>query len=310
MSEKVITNPAAQEKDGVLIKIFKHGVSSRIMHGCVAVGFTIACVSGFLLFFGVPIPRDVTALLHCCAGLLIIVPPLIYIVTNWNRFARFMGTITSYDKDDKGWITAPMGGYLDPYLWRGQPEHYVPPQDKYNTGQKLAGICLVLGALGLAITGILMWANTPEGIFGAIHVEMNTGMTTFIWTLHLVAAILTGLVFLVHVFLGAIYYVTRVEFGTMFGNGIADYAYTKKKHGKWIETLEVMSEREMEDSPEYEAYLAEKAKKAAEHAAEHEAELAEMREIAAQESAAATEPNRKAIESINARIKERAEAAQ
>lgn len=247
MSEKVINNPVAQEAPGLDIKIFKHHVSTRIMHFFVALGFIVCGVSGICLFAGAPIPRGAIALLHCIMGVVFIGAPVIYIIVSWRSFSRFMDTCTHYDKDDLGWITAPMGGYLDPYLFRGKPEHYVPPQDKYNTGQKLAGLCLILGGVGLAITGFLMWANTGDGIFGLIAINMGPGMTWFIWTLHFVACVLMLLVFAVHFFLGAVYPVTNVEFGTMFGNGIADYGYTKKKHGKWIEELELVEEHEVAD---------------------------------------------------------------
>ncbi|MBR5259225.1 MAG: cytochrome b/b6 domain-containing protein [Eggerthellaceae bacterium] len=247
MSEMEITNPAAKQESGVEVKIFKHRVASRIMHGFVAVSFCTLLITGILLVAGVDFARGASAFLHCIMGFVLIAAPIVYIIGCYKNFARFMDTCTHYDKDDWGWVKAPMGGYLDPYLFRNQPPHYVPPQDKYNTGQKGAGICLILGCVVLGATGFLMWANTPEGIFGIINLELGAGMTWFLWRLHLVTAVCTAAVFAVHFFLGAIYPVTNVEFGTMFGNGIADYAYTKKKHGKWLNTLEVREEKEVQD---------------------------------------------------------------
>ena len=108
----------------------------------------------------------------------------------------------------------------------------------------------MLGGIALAITGFLMWGNTAEGIFGLIKLDMSPGMTWLIWTLHFVACVCMILVLCVHFFLSAIHPVTRVEFFTMFGNGIADYSYTKKKHGKWLNSLEVIKEREVADKNE------------------------------------------------------------
>lgn len=248
MSEMELTNPTVQETPGVEIKIFKHHVSTRIMHFFVALGFVICAVTGLLLFFEVDLSRSVLAMLHVVMGLCFVVAPIVYIIFRWRYFARFMGTALHYDKDDLGWVKAPMGGYLDPFLFRGKPEHYVPPQDKYNTGQKAAGICLIVGGVVLAATGVLMWANTANGIFGLIVIDMSPGMTWFIWTLHFIAACLTLVVFAVHFFLGALYRPTNVEFFTMFGRGYADYAYTRKKHGKWINTLVVKEEHEVPDA--------------------------------------------------------------
>lgn len=283
MSEMHLTNPAAIGGEGVDIKIFKHKVSSRIMHGCVALAFCTLLITGIILFFGIDVPRGIMANLHGLMGILFLGAPVIYLFVNWKSFARFMGTATHYDKNDWGWVKAPMGGYLDPYLWHGEPEHYVPPQEKYNTGQKGAGVCLVLGAVVLAATGFLMWGNTADGILGIIKWEIAPGMTWFLWTLHGVAALCTSAVFAVHFFLGAIYPVTNVEFGTMFGNGIADYKYTKKKHGMWLESLETISEVEKQNTPEYIA----------------KADTVKMPEKIAMNSAAATAANRKAIDEIN-----------
>lgn len=263
MSEKEILNPAAQETDGVMIKIFKHHVSARIAHGCVALGFCLCAITGILLVSGADFARGFAGSLHGIMGLLLIIAPIVFAVTRFKLFARFIGTSLYYDKDDLGWITAPMGGYLDPYLFRGKPEHYVPPQDKYNTGQKFAAVFLFLGTLALAITGLLMWANTSGGILGLIKIELAPGTTWLLWRAHLVICILTLCIFAVHFFLGAIYPVTNVELPTMFGNGIADYAYTKKKHGKWLETLETIQESEKEETPEYLEYVEKKKLKAA-----------------------------------------------
>lgn len=284
MSKMKLTNPAAIASPGVDIKIAKHKLSSRIAHGFVALAFCTLLVTGVLLFFGIDVPRAVMANLHGIMGIVFLGAPLIYVCVNYKSWARFVGTVFHYDKDDWGWIKAPMGGYLDPYLWHGEPEHYVPPQDKYNTGQKGAGVVLLLGAIVLAATGFLMWGNTADGILGLIKWEIAPGMTWFIWTLHGVAALVSVAIFAVHFFLGAIYPVTNVEFGTMFGNGIADYHYTEKKHGKWLETLEVMNEVEKPSTPEYLA----------------KASAAEAPEKIAMNSAAATAANKKAIDEINA----------
>lgn len=248
MSEMKITNPAAQEAPGVEIRVFKHHVATRIMHCCVAIGFLTCAVSGLLLFAGFEIPRGTIALLHCIAGALFIGAPVVYALVRFRYFARFSDTVTSYNKDDLGWFTAPMGGYLDPILnlvRKPRRESYVPPQDKYNAGQKMAGLCLMAGGIVLAITGFLMWANTAAGIFGVIKIDLSSGMTWLVWTLHFIACVGMALVFLVHFFLSAVHPVTRVEFFTMFGNGIANYAYTKKKHGKWLNALEVKEEKDV-----------------------------------------------------------------
>ena len=48
MSEMTITNPAAQEQPGLELRIFKHNLSTRIMHLCVAIGFMYCGITGLL----------------------------------------------------------------------------------------------------------------------------------------------------------------------------------------------------------------------------------------------------------------------
>jgi formate dehydrogenase subunit gamma len=70
---------------------------------------------------------------HRWAGIVFIAGPVLYILLNFDRFARFIDTISSISKDDFGWLKV-MGGYL-PFI----KVEEVPPQDKYNAGQKCWG---------------------------------------------------------------------------------------------------------------------------------------------------------------------------
>lgn len=242
MSEIEITNPVAQEQPGVEIKILKHKIGTRVAHGCVAVSFIICAITGFLLWLGVDMPRGVIALVHGIAGLVLIGAPVVYVCSKFGRFSRFVDTITHFDKDDAGWWKAPVGGYLS------KKERHVPAQDKYNSGQKLLGCIMMICVFILGISGILMWTNAGVGLLGLFHIETSPGMTNLLWTVHIVIALIAFLCFCGHFWLAAIFSKSRMELPTMFGNGETEYDYTKKKNGKWLNTLVTLDERIVPDA--------------------------------------------------------------
>lgn len=235
MSEMELTNPAVIADDDTEVRILKHRLPTRIMHGVAAAAFCLLAISGLMLLFGYSFGSFYVALIHCLMGLAFIIAPLLWMIFDFREFSKFIATIFHYDKDDAGWVKAPMGGYLDPFIKRGKDPSYVPPMGKYNTGQKGAGVVLMVCAIILAATGIVMWGAAGSGYFGLFTLDLAPQMVLITWRIHLVAAIVILLTFAVHFFLGAIYPPTRVEFGTMFGNGVADYDYSVHKHGRWLE---------------------------------------------------------------------------
>ncbi len=242
MSEMKLTNPAVVKvEEGTVVKVYKHGLATRIMHGICAVCCVCLIVTGCMLLFGFKAGSEMVALIHCMLGLVFVVAPLVWAITNWKEFCAFISNIFHYDKDDAGWIKAPMGGYLDAFIGRKDNPSYVPPQGKYNTGQKLAGVFLMLGGLALGMTGLIMWAASGNGIFG-LHIDVAPQAVMILWRIHLVVAILMTLLVCVHFVMGAILPATRVEFTTMFGDGYADMDYCVKKHGKWLESMKVDEE--------------------------------------------------------------------
>lgn len=242
MSKTTLTNPAVIESDGIDIKIRKHNASTMIMHGCVASGFIICGISGIVLWLGGDdAMRGMISHLHWIAGILFFFAPIIYIVSNFKKFARFTDQVTTFGKRDWGWLLVPFGGYPAEHLnlLRKNKKHpYVPPQDKYNAGQKAAALVLMFGSLVLGVSGLIMVAD------GGSLIALTPAMTWLIWRIHLIAAIITILVFLVHFYLSAIWPANRKgEFGSMWKDGQADYEFTAEEHGEWLNTLEIIGER-------------------------------------------------------------------
>jgi formate dehydrogenase subunit gamma len=137
-------------------------VVERVAHWLYALLFLIALVSGLLTW----IPstrarlggaRHGVELRHALTGFaMIVVPLLILLVVNRRRLLEDVRQIDRWSAADRRWFWAALrGGTL-----RRQE---MPPQGKFNAGQKVNAVLVAAIAVGLAITGgfLLAKASLP-----------------------------------------------------------------------------------------------------------------------------------------------------
>ena len=127
------------------------------MHGVHMLCFLLLLFTGVGFFFrvewisalfGGPAAASVV---HRVAAVIFTVGPGLYTLMRWERFCRFIDTIsTLLGKDDRAWFLAG-GGYI-PFLRREVPE-----QDKDNAGQKMLAWIVIIGCLLFILTGYPMW---------------------------------------------------------------------------------------------------------------------------------------------------------
>lgn len=208
-------------------KVLKHGEQTRMMHWLHAVAFTLLAITGIAFYFdwlwlakifGGPANAS---LVHRWAGVAFVLGPTIYILLNFERFAKFIDTISSISKDDVKWLTT-MGGYI-PFL-KGE----IPPQDKYNAGQKILGWLIIIGSVLIIITGFPMWFWRHD---------IPAALLAICYNIHLWDAIIMVLLVGGHFFLAAIHPKSRVEFSSMMLDGLVDAEFTAHHNSKWFETL-------------------------------------------------------------------------
>ncbi len=121
----------------------------------------------------------------------------------------------------------------------GKP-HHLPSQDAYNAGQKAYGYVVILGTLGIGLTGVIMtfsYLLPPE-----LH-----GILPWLRILHFgsVGAIVIGLV--VHVYMAAFFPEEKSAFFSMF-NGEVDALYARLHHKKWYD-------EKMKEEKDYELHV-------------------------------------------------------
>jgi formate dehydrogenase subunit gamma len=107
----------------------------------------------------------------------------------------------------------------------------VPPQDRFNAGQKLFYWAMYYGALVLVLTGIVMWF--PE------YVPLGLAwIRPLVILIHVSAALITIGGFIIHIYMGA-FFVPESSAAMLFGDVSAAWARTH--HRLWY--MRVSKER-------------------------------------------------------------------
>lgn len=202
--------------------ILKHPLSVRIFHYLLIISFLPLAVTGVVLYFKpfAEITMNLTMQIHIVAGVLLSLDAVAFFFIGLDRVVLFVKRMFTLSINDVKWF-AVLGGYPQKFLLKKKVP--VPPMGKYNSGQKLFGICVLIGGTILIGTGWILWAfphNFPRqtvALFGTLH-------TVFGWLLT---------VFLpVHLFLGIYMF---DDFKAMLLNGKIPYEEARNVSPLWVE---------------------------------------------------------------------------
>jgi formate dehydrogenase subunit gamma len=205
----------ARDREDVAVgnEIVRHRLASRLIHWSVAATFFISLVTGLPIW--TPIfgwmanlvgGLSVCRWLHPWAG-------IAFTVISTFQFFHWVKEMTLGPKERKEWLGPGVMKYLK---YQGDDSEV----GKYNGGQKLFFYAVTLGALGLLVSGIVMWFPLT---FPQIVRELS-------YLLHDVTFILFVAAIIWHIYLG-----TAAEPGT-FGamvRGTVTKSWAKLHHPKW-----------------------------------------------------------------------------
>ena len=204
----------ARDKEDVLVgdEIVRHKLSSRVIHWIVAVAFFVCLFTGMpiwtpvfgwmaYLFGGLTVCRE----LHPWAGLVFFVAVLIETI-DWAADMMF-------EPQEKGWWGPKLFQYL---RWETEDEDV----GKYNGGQKFFFWTMGLGALGLLLSGLMMWF--PRS-FPRVLMQ-------FAFLIHDTTFILFAVAVVFHIYLG-----TSAEPGTFrsMTRGTVTRKWARLHHPRW-----------------------------------------------------------------------------
>ncbi len=205
--------------------IFRWVLTERIGHWAYVVLFVAALVSASAAGEGREESASAAgngATIHGAIGLVMVGLPLVlFLLFARRRLVDDLREITHWDADDRLWLRkAVLGGAL--------LRREMPPQGRFNAGQKLATVLAAVLALGIVVTGcVLLFAGRgrlSEGAFEAtvgVHVGFVIGAVV----------VLAGHVGHVVLLKGGTKYLA-----SMF-SGRLDEQTAKEHHYKWWEQV-------------------------------------------------------------------------
>lgn len=203
--------------------------TQRFVHWLHAAAFFVLMATGLMLYipwFGNSIAQGdgghAIRLIHRIGAIAWALVPIIYVVFDSREWLASMERVFTWSREDLGWLQA-----APAYYFLGH-EEAMPPQDKFNTGQKLFYLVLIICVVVSGTTGLIMWFGrgvVPAGIFQ--------------WSVffHDLAAIASGSFFLVHFYLSVMHPLMKGGINGMLFGWMSE-EYVKRHHAKYFEELQ------------------------------------------------------------------------
>lgn len=202
--------------------ILKHPWRVRIFHYLLIVSFLPLAVTGVILYFKPLIDSEMNLVMqiHVTGGVVLSLDAAAFFLLAFDRVVLFVKRVFTFSMDDIRWF-AVLGGYPQKLLMGKKIP--VPPMGKYNSGQKLFGICIFIGGAVLIISGLMLWAF-PHLMPRAAMAYLGLLHTFFGWFLTLFLC--------VHLFLGVYMF---DDFKAMILHGKIPYKEAGEMSPRWVE---------------------------------------------------------------------------
>ncbi len=209
-------------------EILMFGAGQRFVHWLHTATFAVLMLTGVMIYvpwFGNSIARGdgghIIRLIHRVGAIGFMLVPILYVIFDFEGLLAAMKRIFTWNKDDLGWLKA-----APAYYFLGD-EEAMPPQDKYNTGQKLFYLTVVICMVGFIVTGLIMW-------FG----KGGVSPTLFLWSvfIHDLCTIVYGAFFLVHFVLSVMHPLMKGAINGMLFGWMPE-EYVKHHHARYYEEL-------------------------------------------------------------------------
>jgi len=126
------------------------------MHWLHTATFVPLALTGLILYlpFLQPLAQGAAGqwirLIHRGAAVIFGLLPIIYLIIQPRRLLMSLREFM-FDKDDIGWLKGAFGYYL---LGKHTA---MPPQGRFNTGEKMNGLVIILAWAAFGVTGLVMW---------------------------------------------------------------------------------------------------------------------------------------------------------
>ncbi|HWE61060.1 MAG TPA: cytochrome b/b6 domain-containing protein [Chloroflexota bacterium] len=211
------------------LRIKRFNWTQRALHWSHAITFFILLATGSILLIrplGELVGQHLLILtIHEYTSVFYITGPLVWLLLgNRRSLLRDIRQFDEWDDDDIEWLRES--------LRKGPSARSLPPQGRFNAGQKLNGILTIAATIGFIITGLILWrVSWLPGFLKGTDVSNNA---VFLHELLTYASI--GLV-AGHIYLAAIARSTRPAL-TALTDGTVPLSYARAHHPKWAAEVE------------------------------------------------------------------------
>jgi len=201
----------------------KYSAMERVFHWGHTVTFLLLAMTGMILFFPFlrPLARgdggQLIRLVHRGAAIGYGALPLMYIILEPRRAWMSLKSVFKVSRYDVEWVKG-----MIPYYMFGRHEA-MAPQDRFNTGEKLNAVVIIMGSIVFAATGLVMWFGkglVPIGLFQVMVV------------LHDLAMVVTVSMFIVHLYLAVVHPLMWAGLVSMRFE-VTSAAYAQEHHALW-----------------------------------------------------------------------------
>ncbi len=202
--------------------IQKHPLNVRIFHYILLLSFLPLAATGLLLYFkplsqaGMQLTYDI----HIIAGVVMALDAVAFTLMAFDRVILFVSRVFSFSSRDVKWFMV-LGGYPQKFLLGKKVP--VPPMNKYNSGQKLFGACVLIGGTILILSGLVLWLIPHAAPRDVVY---------FLGQAHLISGLVLTAFLPVHLFL-AVYRFD--DFKAMMVHGNVPYHDAAEYTPLWVE---------------------------------------------------------------------------
>ncbi|MGQ9926142.1 MAG: formate dehydrogenase subunit gamma [Chloroflexaceae bacterium] len=216
-----VTRPC---KDRRQVLVMRFTAGERIAHWVHFIAFTILLGTGLFLYmpalrpFAVGEAGEASRLAHRGAAILFMAAPLVYLIWSPRDFFYSLREAFTWGPDDLGWLRAAWG-----YYTRGDTAQ-MPPQGKYNAGQKFNALTQIITFILFVVSGMVMWFGR-----GVVSPAVFVGSVI----IHDLSMMATVALFILHIYLVAVHPLMRESITAMF-EGTVTEEFAREHHGKWL----------------------------------------------------------------------------
>jgi formate dehydrogenase subunit gamma len=201
----------------------KYTTLERTLHWVHTATFIPLAITGFIIYASwlQPLAQGEAGLfvrqIHRIAAVIFIGVPIVYAIAQPRRLMMHLREFLSFNKYDLLWLKGAFPCYV---LGRHGD---MPPQPRFNTGERLNAVVTTLGTIVFAVTGIPMWFMR-----GSIPVTAYQVLVI----VHDLAFIVTGVMFMVHFYLAVVHPMMWQGLVSM-RFGVVSESYAREHHAIW-----------------------------------------------------------------------------